>query len=77
MLYNNYFFGMHFVWWFIWLMLLIWIFAIPYNIPGQRYRKESPLDLLQIRFATGLITKEEYEERKSILQKDIANQNTK
>jgi len=58
-------------------MLLIWIFAIPYNIPGQRYRKESPLDLLQIRFATGLITKEEYEERKSILQKDIANQNTK
>jgi len=68
---------MHFFWWLIWLMLLVWIFAIPYNIPGQRYRKDSPLDLLQKRFASGLITTEEYNEKKKILQDDLIMQNTR
>ena len=36
MLYDNYYWGMNFIWWFAWIMLLIWIFAIPYDIPGQR-----------------------------------------
>lgn len=32
--------GMHLIWWFIWVIMLIWISATPYNIPGQRAKKD-------------------------------------
>jgi putative membrane protein len=48
--------------------MIFWIFATPYDIPGQRKRKNSPLDLLQRRFASGEITKEEYQDHKEILE---------
>jgi putative membrane protein len=60
MFYYNIFWGMNSIWWFVWIILLIWIFAIPYNIPFQRFRKDSPLDILQKQFASGRITKDEY-----------------
>ena len=50
--------------------MLIWIFALPYRIPFQRYKKDSPLDILQKRFASGEITNEEYQEKKKILEND-------
>ena len=71
MFYNN-FWGMSFVWWLIWLMLIFWIFATPYDIPGQRKRKDSPLDILQKRFASGEINNDEYQERKKIIENDLA-----
>jgi putative membrane protein len=71
MLYENYYLGMNLMWWFIWVMLLFWIFATPYDIPGQRSRKSSPLDVLQKRFASGQITNAEYQERKQILENDL------
>ncbi len=64
---------MHFIWWFVWLMLLFWIFVIPFDIPSQRRRRGSPLDILQRRFAAGEITKVDYEERKQILKNDRIN----
>lgn len=71
-MYNgNYFWGMDLIWWCIWLFLLFWIFAVPYNIPGQRNRRESPLDVLQKRFASGQITALEYQEMKNILERDL------
>ncbi len=71
MLYDGYqFWGMHLTWWIIWFLLLFWIFATPYDVPGQRRRKDTPLDILQKRFASGAITKENYEEHKAILEKD-------
>lgn len=69
MFYNN-FGGMNFIWWVIWMIMIFWIFATPYNIPGQRTRKDSPLDILQKRFASGLIGNEEYQEKKKILEND-------
>ena len=71
MFYNNYYWGMHFVWWFIWMMLLFWIFFMPYDIPGQRKKKNSPLDILQKRFASGEINNDEYQEKKKILENDL------
>ena len=72
MFYNGYYFwGMHMFWWILWLIMLFWIFATPYSIPGQRTKKDTPLDILQKRFASGEITKEEYKERKEILEKDM------
>ena len=71
MLYDGYhFWGMHLVWWFAWLILLFWIFAVPNNIPGQRMKKDSALDILQKRFASGQIKTEEYQEMKKILESD-------
>jgi putative membrane protein len=68
MYYDNYhFWGMHLVWWCIWCILLFWIFVTPYNIPGQRTKKETPYDILKKRFASGKISKEEYKETKKIL----------
>ena len=72
MFYDGYhFWGMHLVWWFVWGMLLFWIFVTPYDVPGQRKKKDSPLDILQKRFATGHITTEEYEEKKKIQRTDL------
>ncbi len=72
MFYDGYhFWGMHLIWWFVWLSLLFWIFAIPYDIPGQR-RSDSPFDILRKRFASGQMTNEEYQEKKKILEKDLA-----
>jgi len=65
-----YFWGMHLFWWFVWIMLLIWIFAIPYNIPGQRLKRDSPLDILKKRFASGEIDLKEYQEKKELLEKN-------
>lgn len=70
MFYNNYYGGMDIIWWLIWMVMIFWIFATPYNIPGQRRRKDAPLDILQKRFASGQITNEEYQESKRILTAD-------
>jgi putative membrane protein len=70
---ENYYWGMNFIWWIIWGMLLFWIFAIPYNIPGQRRKKESAFDILQKQFASGNITKTEYLEKKKILEEAFKN----
>ncbi len=64
---GSYFWEMHLQWWLVWIVLLSWIFATPWNLPGQRMKKDSPLDILQRRFASGKITKEEYDEKKKIL----------
>jgi putative membrane protein len=66
------FWGMDMIWWIVWILLMFWIFATPYKIPGQRYRPDTPLDVLQKLFASGEITTEEYNERKKILRNDFA-----
>jgi len=69
MFYENYnFWGMHLIWWFTWVFLLIWIFATPYDIPGQRNKDTTPLNILKKRFAAGQINQEQYIEQKEILK---------
>jgi len=65
--YDGHFGGMHLIWWIIWLVFIIWIFFIPTDIPYQKAKKESPLEILKKRFAKGEISKEEFEESKKIL----------
>jgi len=71
MFYENYYWGMNLIWWFLWIILMIWIFAIPYDIPGERKRKESPVDILKRKFASGEINTYEYQERKRILESEL------
>jgi len=59
--------GMHVIWWFIWGILLFWIFATPYYVPGQRRRKDAPIDLLKKRLSAGKISTEEYCQIKKVL----------
>ena len=61
--------GMHLLWWFLWLVFIFWVFATPYDIPGQRKKKDSPLDILKKRYASGEITSQEYETIKKDLEK--------
>lgn len=63
---------MNLIWWTAWVILIIWIFATPYDIPGQRKRKDAPLDILQKRFASGQITTDEYMAKREIIESDIA-----
>lgn len=72
MFYYGNFWGMNFIWWFVWFILIVWIFATPFNIPGQRIKKYGPLDILQKRFASGEITNDQYQETKKILENDLA-----
>lgn len=67
-MYDGHFGGMHLIWWILWLIFIFWIFAIPYDIPGQRKKKETPLDILKKRYAAGEINKNEYEEMKKTLE---------
>ena len=68
--YSGDFGGMHLVWWIIWIIFLLWIFATPWSIPGQKRSRESPTDILKRRFASGEISKEEFEESKKIINAD-------
>ena len=72
MYYNGNFGGMNLVWWFVWMIMLFWIFATPYDIPGQRRKKDSPFDILQKQFASGDLSIEEYQEKKKILEVGLA-----
>ena len=72
MFYNNYYWGMHFFWWILWILMLAWIFVVPYDIPYQRRRKDSPLDILQKRFAAGEIDANEYSQKRKIIENDLS-----
>jgi len=61
--------GMHLTWWFVWAILLVWIFATPYDVPFQRTKKNSAMDILKKQYAYGQITKAEFLEKKDILNR--------
>jgi len=67
-----YVWGMHGYWWIFWI--LIWICFFSFMMPVRRttYRQlQSPLQVLQRRYAAGEITSEEYEERRTKLLRDV------
>ena len=71
-MYDGYhFWGMHLVWWIVWILLLGWLFfGIGRSGRWRSKEEDTPLGVLQKRFASGEISKEEYEERKAILERD-------
>lgn len=69
MLYSGYhFLGMHLGWWLIWSVFFLWVFGMPYNYIGQKISNDSPIRILQKRFASGKITSEKYLEMKKIIE---------
>ena len=67
------FFGMHFFWWMIWVFFIVSLFswAPPISRRTLRLYREDPLGILQRRYAAGEITEEEYERRKSHIERDL------
>ncbi len=65
--YNEYYWGMHFIWWAIWIVIILVIFLWP----RKRIKNENSLEILKKQFAEGQITKEEFEAMKQTI--DINN----
>lgn len=64
------FWGMHIFWWLFWIALIVVFFALIEPVPRGR-RRETPLEVLQRRYAAGEIGEKEYEERKRTLERDV------
>ncbi|WP_413861436.1 SHOCT domain-containing protein [Candidatus Aalborgicola defluviihabitans] len=67
--------GMHGLWWIFWILLIGVLFVTNWGRSegeGRRPR-ETPLEILQRRLANGEITSEEYEKRKTLLDRDAGS----
>ncbi len=64
--------GMHALWWLFWLVLIGALFHLGWGRTGDRRRppRETPIEVLQRRLASGEITPQQYEERKALLARD-------
>jgi putative membrane protein len=60
------FWGMHAFWWLFWIVVIVVLFS-PITPVSRGRRRETPLEVLQRRYAAGEISTEEYEERKAKL----------
>lgn len=66
------FLGMHGFWWLFWLSVTVMFAVLLMRATGRADNKtETPLELLQRRFAAGEIDAQEYEQRKATLERDV------
>ena len=67
---NNewHYFGMHGFWWLFWVVILIAIFLVLKPNLISKKGKDSSLEILRGKYASGDISKEEFEERKRVLE---------
>ena len=63
------FWGMHFFWWLFWVAAVMLLLS-PMTPVSPGRRRETPLQVLQRRYAAGEISTVEYEERKTVLERD-------
>jgi putative membrane protein len=70
---SGWFLGMHLAMWIFWIIVVFvgWAIVSRWALPGSR-RTESPLEVLQRRYAEGALTTVEYEERRSKLAETAA-----
>lgn len=67
--------GMHGLWWIFWVVLMgVLVFYVWGRPGGQRRRpRETSQEVLQRRLANGEITPDEYEKRKTLLDRDAGS----
>lgn len=68
---GGWFWGMHVFWWLFWFLIISAFFSLLTPVPRHKAR-ETPLQILQRRYAAGEITTEEYEGRKQRLERDAS-----
>ena len=64
---DGWFWGMHLFWWLFWILVMVLFFGLLTPVPRSKVR-ETPLQVLQRRYAAGEITTQEYDERKARLE---------
>lgn len=66
--------GMHWLWWIFWLVLIGAVVLYAWGRPGEQRRRprETPHEVLRRRLASGEITPEQYEERKTLIDRDAS-----
>jgi putative membrane protein len=75
--------GMNLWWWFFWAMLMMVLFALLVPVTRKQFRSnqfrsnEKPLSILERRFAAGEMSTDEYEERRTRLERDIVTPNAR
>jgi putative membrane protein len=64
--------GMHAFWWLFWLVLVVAFVYAARSPAGRtgRSTRESPLEILQRRFAKSELSPEAYEQAKALLERD-------
>jgi putative membrane protein len=67
---GGWFWGMHVFWWLFWIVLIIGLYGLFEPVRRSKSR-ETPLEILQRRYANGEISTEDYEERKKRLEQDV------
>jgi putative membrane protein len=61
---DYHFWGIHLVYWSLCLLFIFWIFAIPQYLSFKQKKRETDLDILNERLASGEIQIKEYLENK-------------
>jgi len=59
------------IWWFVWFVLFSWIFTNAYQIPFQRRKKISALDIIEKLLESGQISEEEYQLKKKSIENKV------
>ncbi len=65
---NYHMWGMNIIWWLVWMALILYIFVSPYKTPGQSIKKETPLEVLKKRYASGELNIKEFKEKKKRIE---------
>ncbi len=65
------FWGMHVMWWIFWFLIISSFFSLLSPVPRSKLR-ETPLQILQRRYAAHEISTSEYDERKQRLERDAS-----
>ena len=66
------FIGMHILWWLFWIIVISGFFALLTPVPRKKIRK-TPLQILEHRYAAGEIGTQEYQERRTRLERDASS----
>lgn len=69
---GTHFGGMHFLWWFFWIIAFGSFFSFVTPVPRHRAKHlvETPRDTLLRRLARGEIDEQDYERRKALIDRD-------
>jgi putative membrane protein len=67
---HDWMWGMHWGWWIVWIAAIVVVVLLITRNRSGRPQKETPLDVLDRRYAAGEISTKDYEERKARLQQN-------
>ena len=69
---HSWMWGMHWIWWIIWIAIaavVVFVILRARSVGGRPPSRESPLEILERRYAAGEITTEEFEDRRKQLER--------